>query len=211
MTIVGDGLEYETYMVQWMKDHPGRWVQCQACGNWRLGDTAQPPCVLCPPIPTLKEGAPTPPPPRREVDDHGRLWAQKAPSYEPANQSRAVEDVNVDLAMVTGNRLGPTHRNDPPTAKKAAEDNFPRSGSQRAQALILVAKAGDRGLTGYEGSVQMGHPRPHVITTRIEELERDGYVERTAMQRPTDTGSLAMAWVATEKGRRAARLLEIEP
>lgn len=51
MTVVGDGPDYETYMAQWMRDHPdSRWFRCPRCRNWRiLSGSPDAHCPLCPP------------------------------------------------------------------------------------------------------------------------------------------------------------------
>ena len=52
MTIIGDGEVYESFMVQWMKEHPGNWRRCPKCRNWLLASSSASTsehCPLCPP------------------------------------------------------------------------------------------------------------------------------------------------------------------
>lgn len=97
-------------------------------------------------------------------------------------------------------RPGAIGHNNPATSVAAA--NGVRTGTQRWRTLQALRLAGDRGLTAFEAADELGHPRPHVIGTRIIELREDDLVAKNGETRPTDTGHQAEVYVITDFGRR---------
>jgi hypothetical protein len=117
--------------------------------------------------------------------------------------------VSTQLDLFAAPAIGPSGRGGL-TSWLAALDNAPRASDQRRRCLLAHLTAPD-GLTDWELSQAIGHPRPHVAGTRRKELAELGLIERTDRTRPTDTGSLAVVWRATEYGREvAARTLAAE-
>lgn len=88
------------------------------------------------------------------------------------------------------------------TSRDAAAANAPRAGTQRARILAALAATGDNGATDFELSISTGIAR-HVAAKRRGELVDDGFATASGRVRTTDTGSPAVVWVATERGRRA--------
>lgn len=94
--------------------------------------------------------------------------------------------------------VGTTRRTDPSTSHRAALDNAPRSGTQRARVLTYITAQGEQGATDFEVSKKTGIQR-HVVAKRRGELEELGWVEGIQEERPTDTGSMAKVHRATQK------------
>lgn len=112
---------------------------------------------------------------------------------------------SADLAEhVRAPRPGQVGANNPHTAVAAARSVAPRTGTQRRRTLQALAVAAN-GLTAFEAADELGHPRPHVIGTRLIELREDGLVERNGATRPTDTGHQAEVYVITDLGREVLR------
>lgn len=105
-----------------------------------------------------------------------------------------------DVPDPDANALGPIGATD--TSRKAALDNFPRSGSQRHRILVSL---GSSSKTRYELCVTLEMPNQSVCP-RIKELINGGWVRSTADTRVTATGSDAEVLEVTEKG--AKELLE---
>ena len=97
---------------------------------------------------------------------------------------------------------GKLHRHAHDTERAAAERVGPRTGTLRALAFRTIASAGDDGLTHGELAMLAGK-RHYSIAPRVTELVEQGYVRDSGKRRPTDTGSPAIVWVLTERGRRA--------
>lgn len=107
---------------------------------------------------------------------------------------------------VAKNRLPRWHRGGLETERLAALDCYARTGSQRFRVLFELAGAGERGRTDYE----LGETLRILRTSagkRRKELMEAGLVEASGGRRITDTGSTAIVWVLTEKGREVATLL----
>ena len=105
-------------------------------------------------------------------------------------------------AAIVAERPGATHRDDPPTSLAAAAGV--RTGTQRWKALRAVdvfSVDHGPGLTGHQVAAALNHPLPHVLTTRLEELEAVRCVERTDETRPTWSGHQAIVWRCTDFGR----------
>lgn len=105
-----------------------------------------------------------------------------------------------EALRVQAPRPGQVGANNPHTSVAAARSVAPRTGTQRWRALQVLATA-PNGLTAFEAADELGHPRPHVIGTRLIELREDRLVERNGATRPTDTGHQAEVYVITERGR----------
>lgn len=114
------------------------------------------------------------------------------------------------MAVIDKNALGPFHRGGVETERLAALDNYKRSGSQRQRAFVCLAEAGTNGYTDFELAAAINHPRPHVAGTRRGELAKQGLVEDSGQRRPTDTGSAAIVWRLSDRGRRVYELLLLD-
>jgi hypothetical protein len=105
-----------------------------------------------------------------------------------------------DLPDPSVNRPAPVHRNAHDTERTASGLVFPRTGTLRLSALIALDRAGEDGLTHGELAEQTGH-RHYSIAPRVTELVRDGWVVDSGRRRPTDTGSPAIVWVLSARGK----------
>jgi hypothetical protein len=94
--------------------------------------------------------------------------------------------------------LGAFSGNAPDTSRKAALDNYPRSGSQRLMVLEKVMATGLRGLTRDDISVITELP-PNVATPRVKELVEGGWLDETDRTRKTRSGSEATVLIASQK------------
>ena len=88
-----------------------------------------------------------------------------------------------ELENVDGNRLGGFAR-DSETSRKAALENFPRSGSQRRRVLLIVVRAGHAGRTSDEIADRY-EINLYSVKPRLLELRRGGWVRRTGERRTT--------------------------
>lgn len=86
------------------------------------------------------------------------------------------------------------------TARKAAIDNYPRSGNQRHRVLMAIAGAGERGRTREELAADLRLP-DNSVRPRVRELIEGGWVRATERTRPTGTGSQSEVLALSEKGR----------
>lgn len=93
---------------------------------------------------------------------------------------------------------------DSETSRKAALDNYPKSGSQRKAVLLEIAKAGDHGRTREELSTRL-QLDDNSVRPRVVELMVGDFVRETERARPTRTGSDAAVVVLTAKGMTAVR------
>lgn len=91
------------------------------------------------------------------------------------------------------------------SARKAALDNYPRSGTQRELVLLVLASAGERGMTSDEIAREEGI-NLYSVKPRLIELREGGWAEQNGKTRPSPRGSATDVYVATAKGREAARL-----
>jgi hypothetical protein len=101
----------------------------------------------------------------------------------------------------SANGLGGFAR-DSATSRKAALDNYPRSGTQRARVLAALMEAADGagGLTRDELCVALNMP-PNVLTPRVKELIDGGWAHETDVNRRTRAGSEAVVVAVTEKAQ----------
>ncbi len=99
------------------------------------------------------------------------------------------------------NQLGHFSRNSE-TSRKAALDNYPRSGTQRAKilaALVMAEQKGHVGATRDQLSRGLGMPDSSV-DARVGELIAGEFARETEQTRKTQHGSDATVVVATDKG-----------
>lgn len=98
----------------------------------------------------------------------------------------------------------PIARNsDPTTSHAAAEHAALKAGTNRAIALRALAEAGSQGLTDFE-LARVTSIQQTSIGKRRGELARIGLVESAGITRPSPSGSPAIVWRITAKGREAA-------
>ena len=83
------------------------------------------------------------------------------------------------------NQLGGFRSTDPSTSRRAAIDNYPRSGSQRQRVLEAVSVQAASGMTASELERMLSLPYQSV-STRLSELVRGGWLET----RTDDDGEL---------------------
>lgn len=126
------------------------------------------------------------------LDDQG--WRYKM-------MGESVEFSVVQALDPAKNELGGFRSTDPDTSRKAAQDNYMRSGSQSHKLFLAVAAAGENGLTAWEGVEKTGIPYKS-LSPRAKGLKRKGLVSANGKTRPTDTGSKAEVLVLTDQGRR---------
>lgn len=100
-------------------------------------------------------------------------------------------------------------RTDPETSHRAADRMKPLAGADRITVLIAhFSHCG--GLTDFELASFLGRQQTSVGKRRGE-LRDVGYIEATEIKRPAPSGSGAIVWRITERGKRAARELVNEP
>lgn len=88
------------------------------------------------------------------------------------------------------------------TSRRAALDNYPRSGTQRAKVLKAVMDAADAGVVVTRDDLCVAlDMAPNVLTPRVKELIDGGWVEETDQTRKTRAGSDAATLAATEKAQ----------
>lgn len=111
-----------------------------------------------------------------------------------------------DIPEITANRLGGFRSTDPSTSRKAALDNYPRSGTQRARCFAAILTAGDRGATCAEvmDATDLAHQS---ASTRLSELKRGGWVVASG-ERTGELGAKQEVLVATRKAREAVAATE---
>lgn len=98
---------------------------------------------------------------------------------------------------------GKAQRNHPDTSVLAANGITTRSGTARAR--VLRAIAGSVGMTDYEITAWL-RMNPNTERPRRVELVECGWVSDSG-QRLMHEGSHHIVWVATDRGREAARAL----
>ena len=110
------------------------------------------------------------------------------------------------IPEITANHLGGFRSTDPSTSRKAALDNYPRSGTQRARCFAAILMAGDRGATCAEvmDATDLAHQS---ASTRLSELKRGGWVV-VAGERTGELGAKQEVLVATLKAKEAAAAAE---
>lgn len=110
------------------------------------------------------------------------------------------------VAQAHDNALGPVGSQD--TSRKAALQNYPRSGTQRNRILRLAAHMTGQerygGVTRDEVVVAL-EMKESSVHPRVLELLGGEWLEETGRTRPTRTGADAVVLAATMKGRRAVR------
>lgn len=91
------------------------------------------------------------------------------------------------------------------TSRKAAIDNYPRSGSQRYRCLVAIARAGATGRTFDELRQELNL---YSADRRLSELKDGGWIEANGDERKTQHGSDAVVYVLTAKGEREVKARE---
>jgi hypothetical protein len=110
---------------------------------------------------------------------------------------------------------GASHRGDPATSRQAARDTAPRTGTARRRALGYIVGAREHGRTADEllllEHVGGHNPAGNGPARRVSELKAAGAIEPILdldgqpRTRKTRSGSQAIIYVATAKGRRWLR------
>lgn len=124
----------------------------------------------------------------------------------PSHVLAAVEDVltaaqvnyHVEDQDPTVNAPGAFRRTDPSTSKRAAGEQFPRSGSQRYRVLMAIINAGWQGATATQIEEKTGIPF-RSLTPRIGELKRGGWVKAAGFTRTGSMGAQQEAVIVTQK------------
>lgn len=110
-------------------------------------------------------------------------------------------------AIAPSPKRGRVRRSDPETSRAAADDNRPRSGTQKARVLAALWRTErlyQQGMTAVEVSIAISRPLHRgTVAKRIGELSHSGHVHTDGETRATDTGSDALVWRLTDKGRSA--------
>jgi hypothetical protein len=102
------------------------------------------------------------------------------------------------------NRVGPSTPGSD-TSRRAALDNYPRSGSQRHRVLVAIGRAGHHGRTRDELATELGLPDSGT-DARVWELLQGKFVkELDSVTRKTRAGSQASVLVLTDKGLQHIR------
>lgn len=163
--------------------------------------------------------------------DLERLAARDGATDPAADLSRVIRRLlraGADVELATGKRITPgngaaglfapqpgkARRRDPATSKAAASRVAPRVGSQRREALELVAAAGERGATADEviAELERRHPDRRIavngIARRVADLKEAGAIDTVLIaadgrvrSRLTRNGAAAEVYVATPLGR----------
>jgi hypothetical protein len=105
------------------------------------------------------------------------------------------------------NQLGHFQRHSE-TSRKAAIDNYPRSGTQRWKVLTAIVGQGGVGFTRDELAAALGLAINSILP-RVKELLDGEWIVETERERTTRQGSAASVLVATEKGEREWREREV--
>lgn len=103
------------------------------------------------------------------------------------------------LADPASNSRGLVHEHSTDTERAAAALVLPRTGTGRLRVLTIIAESVEP-LTDYDISELTGL-RLYTAAPRRGELLRSGWIEDSGLRRPTDTGTNAIAWRLSERGR----------
>ena len=132
----------------------------------------------------------------------------------PSDLTRTLDDLGVPTGKsfyivpaselehsLNANAPGAARNSDPSTAKSAAVNIFPRSGSQRRRIFEAIASS-PAGLTAEQAADQTGIDFARSAAPRCAELKRGGWVE-THGTREGSLGAEQDVLVLTEKGQAA--------
>lgn len=111
------------------------------------------------------------------------------------------QEFDIVLPDPQKNELPGFRKGDPDTSRRGALDAFPRTGTQRAAALMAIAHS--RGLTYYEVQQATGISG---IWKRISELKEGGWIEVIGQRFIPETGSEADVYRITDAALRNAKL-----
>lgn len=106
------------------------------------------------------------------------------------------------IADASANHLG-GFASESDTSRKAALDNYPRSGTQRLRVLEEVIRRAETGVTSEEIAERLSMHLPSV-KPRLTELREGGFVEKVDA-RPGAMGSDVDVYKPTDKGRLESR------
>ena len=90
------------------------------------------------------------------------------------------------------NRLAGFRSTDPKTSRSGAIANYPRSGSQRWECLLTIARAGATGMTAHEVEQET---QINGVWKRVSELHADGWIADTGRTRMTRGGAQGIVYV----------------
>ena len=143
-------------------------------------------------------------------EDQGQALAKLKAALDilgvPPGGSFAVMAVSDQTSMADlDGKLGPFSKGSE-TSRKAALDNYPRSGSQRWRILRVLGTTLS-GLTRDEIAAALDIPDSST-DARVGELRDAGFIEESDRTRPTRHGSQAAVLIVTQKGQNELRLHE---
>lgn len=105
--------------------------------------------------------------------------------------------------VVDDNRVGKHRRDHSDTAKQAAHNVTPRTGTQRYKILTYIRGRGPQGVTR-DGVAALLSLSPNTVRPRVKELLDGGYVEIVPTRTGTsDSGQDAELLIVTPKGEQA--------
>lgn len=125
---------------------------------------------------------------------------------KPRSQQQASAPAAAAPKETDSNEMGGFSK-DSETSRKAALDNYPRSGSQRHRVLLALASAENKGMTRDELAQKLSLPDSSV-DGRCWELIRGEWAVKTGETRKTQHGSDADVLTLTQKGWDAVRQKE---
>jgi hypothetical protein len=106
----------------------------------------------------------------------------------------------------TTNLTGAAHEHSTDTERAAAALIAPRSGTGRLRVLTIIAESGP--LSDWEIAQLLGM-RLYTAAPRRGELLRSGWIEDSGERHPTDSGTKAIAWRLSDRGREAWDRMEV--
>lgn len=128
-----------------------------------------------------------------------------APTAAPMLQQEMPEAASAIDDDPDRNELGGFRQDEGDTSRRAALDNYPRSGNQRHQILMAVFRAGSHGMTFDEVRQQNDI---YSADRRMSELVDGGWLERTERERRTQHGSMANVMICSQKATEWIRVRE---
>jgi hypothetical protein len=130
----------------------------------------------------------------RAVAQQPSLFGEQAPAPVSTIAQETPPERLVDLPEPDQNAMPGFRGQD--TSRHAAQDVFPRTGTQRATILLAVFRKGQFGMTFDEVRAEEGI---YSADRRMSELADNGWLERTERERRTRHGSMATVMVTTQK------------
>lgn len=105
---------------------------------------------------------------------------------------------------------GRHHKEGHDTEHDAAAAIRPVAGTWRQRVLRAIADSGEEGRTDWEIHQETGGVL-YTIAPRRTELARDGWIVDSGRRRATNTGTNAIVWVLTDRGREELRAGGLHP